>query len=221
MYKEHILNRIYPGDVLHPTGISSRGAVPPKTGNYKMTFNFNAGLFKVVLDYLKPQTGERILDMGCSRGFYVRAIASYTDNIIGIDISESSLEEPVSDKVQYGDVTHLNFPPNSFDKIYSLHTIEHIPNPGRFLSEIDRVLKPGGIAIVVYPWELIRGTQAIGAALRQYHNPLMARKMHLYKLSPEKITRLIRNTSLCYVKSQFVRSLGFQYVTLLRKKPLG
>lgn len=187
-------------------------------GSYKMTHNFNSALFRVLLKYLKPNKGEEILDLGCSRGFYVRELESYTDGVIGVDISETSLKEAVTRKVAYGDITNLKFEANSFDKAYSLHTIEHIPNIRQFFSEVARVLRPGGIAVIVYPWEPIRGFQAILAAVRQYKNPFMAREIHLHRLTPKRVQQLIEGTSLSHVESRFTLALGLQYLTLLSKK---
>lgn len=189
---------------------------PHKT-TYQMTINFNSALFKILLKYLQPCREEKILDLGCGRGFYVKEMENYTEGVIGVDISKNSLEEAVTQKVKYGDVTDLNFEANSLDKIYSLHTIEHIPNLKQLFSEIARVLKPEGIAIIIYPWELIRGIQAIGAALRQYKNPLMARKIHLHRLTPQRIEELISGTSLSHVESKFIFALSFQYLTILEK----
>ena len=187
-------------------------------GAYKMTHNFNSALFRVLLKYLKPNRGEEILDLGCSRGFYVRELENYTDSVIGVDISETSLKEAVTRKVRYGDITNLELEANSFDKAYSLHTIEHIPNIRQFFSEMSRVLRPGGIAIIVYPWEPVRGFQAVLAAVRQYKNPFMARKIHLHRLTPKGIQRLIEGTSLSHVESKFTFALGLQYLTVLSKK---
>lgn len=190
----------------------------PRVGaSYKMTHNFNSALFTVLLNYLKPERGEKILDLGCSRGFYVRGLENYTDGILGIDISKESLKAAVTSKVKYGDITNLDFEASRFDKAYSLHTIEHIPNLRQFFSEMERVLRPGGIAVLVYPWELFRGLQAILASLRQYKNPFMARKIHLHRLTPKKIQQLIKGTSLAHAESIFTFALGLQYLTVLKK----
>jgi len=198
--------------------LSSVLCVGGGVGSYKMTHNFNSALFRVLLRYLKPNKGEEILDLGCSRGFYVRELENYTDGVIGVDISETSLREAVTRKVDYGDITNLKFEANSFDKAYSLHTIEHIPNIRQFFSEVARVLRPGGIAVIVYPWEPIRGFQAILAAVRQYKNPFMAREIHLHRLTPKRVQQLIEGTSLSHVESRFTFALGLQYLTLLSKK---
>jgi len=211
------------GEVGDKAALSLAGAVHkkvhlPKMGNYKMTRNFNSALCNVLLRYLNPNKGEKILDMGCSRGFYVRKVEEYTDSVIGVDISESSLKDAVSTRVRYGDVTSLDFETDSFDKIYSLHTIEHIPDLERFFSEMARVLRPGGKAVVVYPWEPFRGLQAMVAALRQYKNPFMSRKIHLHRLNPEKVQQLVEGTLLSHIESKFIFALGLQYLTVLSKE---
>ena len=199
------------------TGEAPTETVQPGTG-YRMAFNFNAALFKVLVEHLKPEEEETVLDMGCSRGFYVKAMENYTRGVIGVDISEDSLENAVTPRVEYGDITNLDFTEGSFDKVYSLHTIEHLPDLERFFSEVTRVLKPGGTAIVIYPWELFRGMQAIGAAIRQYRNPLLARKLHLHRLTPKSIRRLIAGTSLTHRQSRLVFATGIQYMTILTKR---
>lgn len=185
--------------------------------NYRMTFNFNSALFKVVVEQLQPGPGDRILDLGCSRGFYVKAMEEYTTEVIGVDTSENSLKNAVTSKVEYGDATNLRFADTSFDKVFSLHTIEHLPDPQGLLSEIGRVLKPEGVALIVYPWELFRGMQAIGAAIRQYHNPFMAGRIHLHRLTPKDLQQLISGTPLIHQESKLVPAMGIQYLTLLTK----
>jgi len=205
-------------------GRSGGFAGPPATeatGNYTMAHNFNSALFRVLLDYLQPEPGERVIDLGCSRGFYVRAMERCTEAVIGVDISEAALKEAVTPKVEYGDITALKFATASFDKAYCLHTIEHLPDLGQFFSELARVLKPGGIAIVVYPWEPFRGFQAIAAAVRQHGNPLMARRIHLHRITPHGINDLTRGTPLRHVESKLVFARGIQYLTKLVKAPVS
>ncbi|MDD4984858.1 MAG: class I SAM-dependent methyltransferase [Dehalococcoidales bacterium] len=211
-----IPERVDSKNVLSSNGQAlDKGDLPGK--GYRMAFNFNSALFKVLVDYLKPEEKERILDLGCSRGYYVKAMEDYTSGIIGVDISEDSLRNAVTARVKYGDITNLDFAEGSFDKVYSLHTIEHLPDLGRFFSEIARVLKPGGTAIIIYPWELFRGMQAIGAAIRQYRNPLLAKKIHLHRLTPKNIGEFIAGTPLAHRQSKLVFAMGIQYMTILTK----
>jgi SAM-dependent methyltransferase len=69
--------------------------------------------------------------------------------------------EPVIEQLQKkfpsGTFRSMNIPPleglsdNSYDTIVSFQVIEHIQNDGLFLSEISRVLKPGGLAMLTTP----------------------------------------------------------------------
>lgn len=49
------------------------------------------------------------------------------------------------------DLQHLPFEECSYDLIYASHVLEHIPDDNKALSEIARILKPGGIAILPVP----------------------------------------------------------------------
>jgi ubiquinone/menaquinone biosynthesis C-methylase UbiE len=189
--------------------------------SYKTLVNYNPFLFKIIIRELQPKAKEKILDLGCARGFYVRELEKYTDGITGIDISQDAVRQGVTQKIKCGDVTKLDFKENTFDKIYSLHTIEHVQDLEKFFREAERVLKSGGIFLLVYPFELFRGMQALGTATINYKNPLSSRKIHLHKLNPKKIQGLIKKTSFSHVKSKLVIALGFQYLTVLKKNDPG
>ena len=218
MPKLNALNRIGGSGLPSFAGVCRSGALKSQRGSYTMAFNFNWALFNVLVKYLQPKPGEAILDLGCSRGFYVRAMETYTDGAVGVDVSEASLREAVSPRVQYGDITNLEFADASFDKAYSLHTVEHLPDLRKFFIEMARVLRPGGMVIIVYPWEPFRGFQALVAAVRQYKNPLMARQIHLHRLTPKAVAKITESTPLSHVKSKLVLALGIQYLTVLSKE---
>lgn len=54
-------------------------------------------------------------------------------------------------KTKAGDIRNLPYPGNSFDFVYTMGTIEHIPRPIEAVREIYRVLKPGGRAVIGVP----------------------------------------------------------------------
>lgn len=59
---------------------------------------------------------------------------------------------PNSSEIEKADITNLLFPSDSFDVLIANHILEHVDNDMQALSEIYRVLKPGGIAILQTPY---------------------------------------------------------------------
>jgi ubiquinone/menaquinone biosynthesis C-methylase UbiE len=73
----------------------------------------------------------------------------------GVDIAEPMVRY-ASHRHKYGrfrvgDVEHIPFDDNTFDAVVCLRVIEYLANDEQALSEIRRVLKPGGSAVVATP----------------------------------------------------------------------
>lgn len=167
---------------------------------------------------LKPQQGERILEIGCARGVMTKRIQHLAPDTCGIDINEEAIRHSVTGNLFVMNAEKLEFQDESFDKIYSLHTIEHIPNPIKALSEMARVLKPGGAIVLFYPAEPIRGVFAIPAAIALFRDPFRARDVHLHRVTPAKIETWIKDLNLEYIKSDLDLFPAPQFFTLLRKR---
>lgn len=178
-------------------------------------------IFKKILKYLEPKPRDRILEIGCNRGKTVRKIKKYSQNSIGIDINLEAVKNAVTSNVIEMDGVKIDFPQNYFDKIYSSHTIEHIPDLNKFIKEIERILKPGGRVLLVYPFELFRGSNTLTDAAFVYKDLSVARKLHLHRLTPNKIKQLIMGTSLEHRKSKIHFVPFLSYFTVLEKKNTG
>lgn len=174
-------------------------------------------LFKKVVKYLNPQLDDKILEIGCGRGFFSKKMKSFSKSVIGIDVNPEAISHAVTSNIELMDATKMNFPRENFDKIYSCHTIEHISDTKKLFSEIERVLKPGGKVFLVYPCELIRGVGAIGASFVIFKNPFSCRKIHLHKFNPQKIKKITKNSRLEHIESHFSFFKTLQYFTVLRK----
>jgi len=123
-----------------------------------------AALNATVLDALKLQPTDRILEVGFGHGRTIeRAAAIVTDGFVaGIDVSETMVRmatrrcrrfiELGRVQLEVGDSSGLPFPAHHFDKAYAVHTIYFWADPVAHLREIHRVLKPGGtLAIGLRP----------------------------------------------------------------------
>lgn len=95
---------------------------------------------------VKP--GDRILDVGCGKGFllfdFIKVVPGV--EIHGIDVSEYAVEnakDEIKDRLLVGNAASLPYPDNHFDLVYSLNTLHNLHNYDldRALREIERVGK--------------------------------------------------------------------------------
>ncbi|MBI4123109.1 MAG: methyltransferase domain-containing protein [Parcubacteria group bacterium] len=171
-----------------------------------------------VLKYLVPRREEKILEIGCGRGFVVRELQNVTPDVYGIDLNPNSIEHGVTHNLRVMNAERLEFDDATFDKLYSFHVIEHISNIKKALEEMDRVLRPGGRILLVYPAEPIRGLFSIPAAIILFKNPFRTRDVHLHKLNPRRIQELISGTKLEHKESKFSFFSSPQHFTVLQKR---
>jgi len=68
------------------------------------------------------------------------------------------------------DICELPFEDGSYDLVYASHVLEHIPDDNRALSEIARILSPGGIALLPVPVVVDRTVEYVSAnPLEEFH----------------------------------------------------
>jgi ubiquinone/menaquinone biosynthesis C-methylase UbiE len=112
---------------------------------------------KIVRDLLENvgmwKGGLKILDVGCGAGAQLLELTACGE-VYGLDFSEKAVEYCRSRKlenVKIGDITKISHPSDTFDVAIALDVIEHVEDDTKALSEIYRVLKPGGYAIIFVP----------------------------------------------------------------------
>jgi SAM-dependent methyltransferase len=95
----------------------------------------------------------RVLDLGSGTGALLQSLQPERD-AWGVDFSPLALElakERGLKNLHLGDAQDLPFPPDAFDAVVSLDTLEHVPDDRLALKEIHRVLRPGGVVILNVP----------------------------------------------------------------------
>lgn len=109
---------------------------------------------RILLEQLKVEPhGMETLDVGCGGGLLAEEFARLGCRVTGIDPSERSLATARAHAQQSGlDITYLAgvgeqlpFADAAFDLVYCCDVLEHVGNLAQVISEIARVLKPGGI----------------------------------------------------------------------------
>ena len=114
-----------------------------------------------VVQMLDVKSADYVLDLGCGNGRdLIKLLDQNFDNFLGVDFSpemvlqaqkELVLRNVDGGKVRVGDATNLDFPDNTFDKVIAAQMIEHIPNWGKAVMEMHRVLKHNGYLIINTP----------------------------------------------------------------------
>lgn len=169
--------------------------------------------------YLRPEWDDRLLEIGCSRGFLTQRVREeLAPSTTGVDLNPEAIANACVDGLSVMDAQALAYEDASFDKIYSFHCIEHIPDLHGALREMNRVLKPGGRILLVYPAEPIRGLYVVPTAIILFGNALRAREIHLHKLWPAKIERMLTATSLDVTATALDLLLTPQFITVLEKR---
>src|SRR5947207_8795298 len=105
----------------------------------------------------KSTRGLKVLEIGCGLGTdgaqFAKAGADYT----GIDLTEASIElarkrfelSGLKGEFRVADAEKLDFADETFDVVYSHGVLHHTPDTAGAVREIQRILKPGGRAIVM------------------------------------------------------------------------
>ena len=193
-----------------------------------------------------PLADKRILDAGSGNGGISIALAKHGASVEGVDIEEDLIDIArtvnASDRVHFTcyDGTTLPFADRSFDGAISVSVLEHVSDPARFLSEIARVTKPGGLLYLALPNRLyprethtqLWGLSYLPRPLAQLYarvagrSPLEDQNLHFYTyFGVLRLARVagwkLRNEEgktthgLKYFAKRLLRALGIPHQALL------
>ena len=156
--------------------------------------------------YVRP--GAKVLEFGCGSGLFVGELADAGFESFGLDISE--------DAVKFGELQgvrnlavieghRIDFPDNTFDVVLSLDVIEHLENEEWALREVERVLKPGGLVVIMAPaYQFLWGVQDEVAH-------------HFRRYTMRGLIKTVRSsTSLAVVRKSYFNTFLFLPIALVR-----
>ena len=105
----------------------------------------------------EARAGERVLDLGCGAGQFLALLRRLDAEPVGVELSERALARAA--EAEPGVETHLLAPDGSIplvhgsvDLVWCSEVIEHVADVGYLLSEVRRVLRPGGRLLLTTPF---------------------------------------------------------------------
>lgn len=137
-----------------------------------------------------------ILDVGCGDGYFAKITFANPENRsvtidVGLDLEGSRINEAraqgIYKKVVTYDGKHIPFPADHFRTVVSNCVLEHVEHLPTVLSEVHRVLRPGGrflTTVMAKPWEdQLVGTKLLG---RWYQSWMRKKQVHRHLLTQEQ-----------------------------------
>lgn len=97
----------------------------------------------------------KVLDIGCNFGLQLKPYYLKGYEVYGIDLNQGAINDAQKNipkgNFKTSKIENSNFPNECFDIIRTSHVLEHIYNLNSFISEVYRILKPGGKFIIHVP----------------------------------------------------------------------
>ncbi len=99
------------------------------------------------------------LDLGCSNGIFTSALAPLFKHVVGVDYDRTAIHLiPMEDRQKilfiWGDAMQLPFADETFEAVICAQVYEHVPDDLTLFSEMERILKPGGVVFFSGPNKL-------------------------------------------------------------------
>lgn len=177
-----------------------------------------------ILDRLTLRVGERVADIGCGTGLYVKGLAERVGRVLCVDPSPKMLAQlpegealqPVQASAEDVAAGRVALPYTQLDAVLIKEAIHHVRDPSAVLHGLARLLAPGGrLLVVMLPARI------------EY--PLFSAALELFERlqpDPEEISAAMRSAGLAvdlryesftlsFEKSRYLAMVRSRYMSLL------
>ena len=171
--------------------------------------SYDEGVAYVVGQYLREAIIKRLLreralgeviEFGCGTGYFTKVIARNSKHVIASDISDgmvrmarAQLKDFRNVTIQKDDCERSSFPSGGFDTVFMANLINTIENPLKALKESHRILREGGLLLIIsYTDYGTKWFEKMDLALR-YFQKFGLPPLYYKNYSPNQLIRLSEN----------------------------
>jgi SAM-dependent methyltransferase len=179
-------------------------------------------MLTVDYDRLRLGAGERLLDLGCGAGRHAFEALRRGAHVVALDADAAEVKDAAallaamedegsagpggSGSALVGNALGLPFPDGSFDRVIAAEVLEHIPDDRSAMTELARVLRPGGTMAVTVPrWF----PELVNWALSDDYHMVPGGHVRMYRRSA--LTQRLRATGLRLYGSHHAHALHAPY----------
>lgn len=167
-------------------------------------------------------TRGRLLEIGCGQGNFLRQAANRGFDVTGVEYSQFACERARANldgrgQVLQGEITVLADEASAYDVCVLCDVIEHVRDPALFLREIFRLLRPGGVLLVVTPSLASWSARFLRSRWMEY------KAEHLFYYAPDTLRRQLAGEGYEKISIQRgVKKLSLDYIAAhFDKYPIG
>ena len=159
-----------------------------------------------------------LLEIGCGNGFFLReALGHGFAEVSGVEPSVAAAEQAgpeIRKRITVGMMREVLFDKNRFDVVCMFQTLDHMQAPAELLDECSRVLKPGGLVLI-----LNHDADSFSARLLGEHSPIIDIE-HTFLYSIRTLTRLIESRGFTLKEAgAAINSYSLDYLARLMPMP--
>ncbi len=147
---------------------------------------------------LNGRTGLRVIEVGSGYGDILIYLKSRGCQVMGSDLSVEAARKGAEYGVdiRVGNLVDLRLPTSSFDVAILSHSLEHLPDPNVELTELARLLKPGGRIHIAVP-----NGSAVRLKLDGRNWDHLSHPFHLWYFDPRTLVRILTRHGFVPIRS--------------------
>lgn len=159
----------------------------------------------------------KLLEIGCGNGFFLKEVQNMgIKSVYGIEPSKSSVKEApenIRKNIKVDILKSGLFRNNSFDIICCFHTLDHIPNPNKFIKICFNLLKKNGLVIFI-----VHNTDGLSVKLFGEKSAIFDIE-HIYLFNPKSLRTIFKINNfkidnIINVKNRYPLNYWFRMVPL-------